>query len=92
MIGMILAAGKGHRMKPITNKMPKALIQINNSSLIDLAIRKFKRFGIKKIIVNVSYLSEMIEAHIDQQYSNENIVILREDYPCLLYTSDAADD
>ena len=81
MIGMILAAGKGHRMKPITNKMPKALIQINNSSLIDLAIRKFKRFGIKKIIVNVSYLSEMIEAHIDQQYSNENIVILREDYP-----------
>ena len=58
MIGMILAAGKGHRMKPITDKMPKALIQINNYSLIDLAIRKFKRFGIKKIIVNVSYLSK----------------------------------
>ena len=81
MIGMILAAGKGHRMKPITDKMPKALIQINNYSLIDLAIRKFKQFGIKKIIVNVSYLSEMIEAHIDQQYSNENILILREDFP-----------
>ena len=59
----------------------RQLIKINNSSLIDLAIRRFKRFGIKKIIVNVSYLSEMIEAHIDQQYSNENIVILREDYP-----------
>ena len=50
MIGMILAAGKGHRMKPITDKMPKALIQINNYSLIDLAIRKFKRFGSRRLL------------------------------------------
>jgi mannose-1-phosphate guanylyltransferase len=76
---MILAAGLGTRLKPVTDKIPKALISINNTPLIELVIKKLIKFGIKEIIINVHHHAEQImdfirkkkQFQIDIEFSHE---------------------
>ena len=58
---MIFAAGLGTRMQPLTNNIPKALVPVNGSPLLELVIRRLKYFGISEIIINVHYLADQIE-------------------------------
>lgn len=60
---MILAAGFGTRMRPITNHLPKALIPIRGRPLIDHLVGKLKAHGIERIIINTHYLADQMEAH-----------------------------
>ncbi len=60
MKAMILAAGRGERLRPITDTCPKPLVKVGNKSLIEWHIEKLKKAGIKDIIVNSAYLSNMI--------------------------------
>lgn len=60
MKAMIFAAGKGTRLKPLTNNTPKALIKVNGVSMLEHVILKLKSFGVKEIIINVHYLSDQI--------------------------------
>ena len=60
MIAMILAAGRGKRMRPITDKTPKALIKVNGVSLLERNIKKLVEFGVKKIVINLYWLGEKI--------------------------------
>ena len=59
--GMILAAGFGKRMMPITSKIPKPLIKVGNTTLLENCILKLKDFGIDEIVINTHYLSNEIE-------------------------------
>jgi NDP-sugar pyrophosphorylase family protein len=61
MKAMIFAAGLGTRMKPLTNNIPKALVPIDGTPLLELVIRRLMRFDIKDIIINVHYMAEQIE-------------------------------
>ena len=63
---MIFAAGYGTRLAPITNTIPKPLVQINNVSLIERIILQLKDAGITEILINVSYLKEMIISKLGQ--------------------------
>lgn len=67
MKAMIFAAGKGTRLKPLTNCIPKALVKVNGKALLAHVITNLKVFGVKEIIINVHYLadqiSEFLEAH-----------------------------
>lgn len=61
---MVLAAGLGTRMRPLTNAMPKALIPVAGRALIDRVLDKLKAAGVERAVVNVHYLAEQMEAHL----------------------------
>ena len=64
MKAMILAAGFGKRMKEVTKKLPKSLISIGDKTLLERTIENLVNFGIKEIVINVSWLSELIMSQI----------------------------
>ncbi len=62
MKAMILAAGRGERMRPLTDHTPKALLQVADSPLIVLIIAALARAGIRDIVINLAHLGEQIAA------------------------------
>ena len=76
--GMILAAGLGNRMKPITLKTPKPLIQIGNKNLLDRAVELLVNHGVKEIAINVHHLSNQIKDFINKKPYNVKITIFDE--------------
>lgn len=61
---MLMAAGLGKRMRPLTATTPKPLVRVAGKPLIDSALDRIEDAGIAKAVVNVHYLAESIEAHI----------------------------
>ncbi|ADZ72615.1 Nucleotidyl transferase superfamily [Polymorphum gilvum SL003B-26A1] len=61
---MILAAGLGKRMRPITATTPKPLIEVNGKALIDHGIDRLVQAGVKTCVVNVHYLADLVEVHV----------------------------
>lgn len=64
---MILAAGMGTRLRPLTNKTPKALVKVNGVPMLEIVILKLKAIGVLDIIINVHYLSEQIIDFLKKQ-------------------------
>jgi len=64
MKAMILAAGLGTRMRPLTDTLPKPLLPAGNSTLIELHLEKLFQAGIREVVINVSYLAEKIEQQL----------------------------
>lgn len=60
MKAMILAAGRGERMRPLTDRVPKALLKVNNKSLISLNILSMVRAGLTELVINLAHLGEHI--------------------------------
>ena len=76
--GMILAAGFGKRMKPITEKIPKPLISFGGETILENCILTLKKFGVKKIIINIHYLSNKIENFIYSKKFDVDISLIKE--------------
>ena len=57
---MILAAGLGTRLRPITSQKPKALVEINGVPLLQIAIERLKKFGFNEIIINVHHFADQV--------------------------------
>ena len=81
MKAMILAAGYGKRLLPITEKTPKPLLKIGEVTLIQRNIQHLIENGFSEIIINVSHLGEHIKKHVDEVFPNENILFSFEDIP-----------
>lgn len=62
MRAMILAAGRGERMKHLTNDLPKALLRVHNRYLIEYSIDALVKAGIEEIIINVCYQADLIKS------------------------------
>lgn len=79
---IVLAAGLGKRMRPITDHLPKPLIKIAGKPMIDHALDRLRDAGINDVIVNVHYLADQIAAHVIQrtdvriQISDERSLLL----------------
>jgi N-acetyl-alpha-D-muramate 1-phosphate uridylyltransferase len=61
---MVMAAGLGKRMRPLTATRPKPLIEVAGKPLIDHALEHLRAAGVKKAVVNVHYLADSVEAHL----------------------------
>jgi len=61
---MVLAAGLGKRMRPLTATRPKPLIDVVGKALLDHVLEKLRAAGVEKVIVNVHYLADAVEAHL----------------------------
>ena len=74
----IFAAGRGERMRPLTDTIPKPLVKIKNKAIIDYAIEKIDQIpSIKKIIINGFYLAPQIEKHV-KKLNNPKIIFSHE--------------
>ncbi|MCD4730662.1 MAG: nucleotidyltransferase family protein [Bacteroidales bacterium] len=67
MKAMILAAGLGTRLQPITQDTPKALVKISDLTLLEILITRLKRFGIKEVIINIHHFADQIVDFIKEQ-------------------------
>lgn len=81
MKAMILAAGLGKRLKPLTNDIPKPLLKVGNQSLIERNIRSLLNYGFDEIVINVSYLGNMITEHVLEIFPNNKIIFSKESEP-----------
>ena len=77
--GMILAAGIGKRMQPLTLKTPKPLLEINNYTLLERAINLLISHGVQEISINVHYLPDQIISFINRKKFNVKITISNEE-------------
>ena len=78
---MILAAGYGKRLAPITDTLPKPLIKVGKMSLIDRNINYLVHSGFHEIIINVSHHAEQIINHVNDNFPELNISFSIEDKP-----------
>lgn len=85
MRAMILAAGRGERMRPLTDHTPKPLLEIANKPLISYSLLALKKIGISEVIINVSYQAEQIKQTLGDG-SRYGIKIIYSVEPTLLET------
>ena len=75
---MILAAGFGRRIYPLTDKHPKPLLKIGNETLLSNTLKFLELFGVNEVVINVHYLREQIIDYINNNKFNLNIKIVEE--------------
>ena len=75
---MIMAAGLGKRMRPLTATRPKPLIEVGGKALLDHVLEKLRAAGVRKVVVNVHYLADALEAHLASRAHGLDVVISNE--------------
>ena len=73
-VAMVMAAGFGKRMRPLTATRPKPMVRVLGKPMLDHALDKLSEAGIARAVVNVHYLPEMIEAHLRTRKSPEIVI------------------
>lgn len=81
---MVLAAGLGKRMRPITATMPKPMVEIAGKALIDHGLDRLVEAGIGRAVVNVHYLADLLEAHLARR--TEPAIVISDERAKLLET------
>jgi MurNAc alpha-1-phosphate uridylyltransferase len=69
--GMVLAAGLGTRLRPLTDEKPKALVTVQGRTLLDRALDHLESVGVKRVVVNTHHKSQMIERHLANRKTPE---------------------
>lgn len=79
---MILAAGKGTRMRPLTDTTPKPLLEVAGQPLIEWHLQKLKAAGVTRVVVNCAYLAEKVESYFSTRLSDGlEIFVINEGEP-----------
>ena len=77
---MILAAGLGTRLRPVTDSRPKALVEVAGRTLLEITLMRFRAFGINEVIINVHHFADMVVAYLKSHNDfGMRIAISRED-------------
>lgn len=72
---MVMAAGLGKRMRPLTATRPKPLVEVAGRSLLDHTFDRLRSAGVKRAVVNVHYLADALEAHLRHRVRDIDIVV-----------------
>jgi len=72
---MVLAAGLGTRMRPLTDDRPKALVEVAGQALIDHVLRRLGESGVERAVVNVHWFAERLESHLGARTTGPEITI-----------------
>ena len=72
---MIMAAGLGKRMRPLTATKPKPLVEVAGQALLDHVLDRIRAAGVKKVVVNVHYLADAVEAHLASRQHGLDVAI-----------------
>ena len=75
---IILTAGYGKRLNPMTLSKPKSLLEINKKTLLENTIHILEKFGIEEIVINTHYLSDQINTFIDNKKFSSKIFLIKE--------------
>ncbi len=78
---VIMAGGKGSRLKPITNVIPKPLVPIGDKTILETILDQFESIGCKKFYMSVNYKADMIKYYLSQLDHNYDIEFFQEDKP-----------
>ncbi|MDY7098844.1 MAG: nucleotidyltransferase family protein [Pseudomonadota bacterium] len=71
---MVMAAGLGKRMRPLTATQPKPLVRVAGKPLVDHALDRLADAGVAKVVVNVHYLADALEAHVKDRASPKIVI------------------
>ena len=82
---MVMAAGLGKRMRPLTATRPKPLIEVAGKPLIDHVLDRLRAAGVRRVVINVHYLADALEAHIARRDDGMEVLI-SDERPRLLET------
>ena len=77
MKAMILAAGLGTRLRPLTDDRPKALVEVAGRTLLEITLRRLQHFGVREVIVNVHHFADMV---VDYLKEHDNFGIAHRDF------------
>ena len=72
---MVMAAGLGKRMRPLTATRPKPLVEVAGQALLDHVLDRLRAAGVEKVIVNVHYLPDALEAHLSARSNGLEVTI-----------------
>ncbi len=72
---MVLAAGLGRRMRPLTATRPKPLVEVAGRTLLDRALGTLAAGGVRQVVVNVHYMADRIEAHLKARQTGFDVAI-----------------
>lgn len=78
---VIMAGGKGTRLKPLTNVLPKPLIPVGDKTILEEIMEQFEEMGCQTFYMSVNYKSDMIRFYLDQLEHKYNISFFQEDKP-----------
>jgi MurNAc alpha-1-phosphate uridylyltransferase len=87
---MVLAAGQGERMRPLTLSIPKPLVPLGGQPLIDHVLDRLARAGVETAIVNVHYLADPLEAHLRRRAGTRPEISISDERNLLLDTGGGA--
>jgi NDP-sugar pyrophosphorylase family protein len=80
MKAMVLAAGLGTRLRPLTDDRPKALVEVGGRSLLEIALTRLRVFGVREVIINVHHFADMVVDFLRQNHNfGMRVEISRED-------------
>ncbi len=76
---VLMAGGRGRRLKPLTNEIPKPMLKVGNKPILEIIMNLFKSYGFKNFIISINYLADIVEGYFEDGSSfGVNIKYFRE--------------
>ena len=64
MKAMVLAAGLGTRLRPLTTDRPKALVEVNGRTLLEITLARLRKFGVREVVINVHHFADVLASYL----------------------------